>query len=31
VEGMPQWKQSFVELFDKIQEIVSERNSGAKR
>ena len=26
VEGMPQWKQSFVELFDSIQGIVHERS-----
>jgi MinD superfamily P-loop ATPase len=31
VKGIPQWKQSFVDLFQRIQEIVSERNSCAKR
>ena len=31
VQGMPQWEKSFVELFRKIQEIVHERNSCAKR
>jgi MinD superfamily P-loop ATPase len=31
VKGMPQWEKSFVELFEKIQEIVSERNSYTKR
>ncbi len=29
VKGMPQWEKKFVELFEKIQEIVSERNSCA--
>jgi len=28
VEGMPQWKDSFIGLFDRIREIVNERNSG---
>jgi len=31
VEGMPQWKGSFVELLDRIQEIVYERSSSLKR
>jgi len=31
VEGMPQWKDSFVELFDSIQEIVHERSGSVKR
>ena len=31
VEGKPQWKESFLELFDKIGEIVNERISGTKR
>ncbi|MFC1957802.1 ATP-binding protein [Chloroflexota bacterium] len=31
VEGMPQWKESFVELFDSIQEIVYERSRSVKR
>jgi MinD superfamily P-loop ATPase len=31
VKGVPQWKQSFVELYQKIQEIVSARNSCVKR
>jgi MinD superfamily P-loop ATPase len=30
-EGMPQWKESFICLFDKIQEFVDERNSSFKR
>ena len=30
VEGMPQWKGSFVELFDSIQEIVDERSRCLK-
>lgn len=30
-EGMPQWKESFIGLFDKIQEFVDERNSSFKR
>jgi len=31
VEGFPQWKISFLELFDKIMEIVNERSSNSKR
>ena len=31
VEGMPQWKGSFVELSDGIQEIVHERSGSLKR
>ena len=31
VEGMPQWKQSFLWLLDKIREIVYERSRGTKR
>jgi MinD superfamily P-loop ATPase len=31
VKGQPQWEKSFIELFEKIQEIVNERNSSAKR
>ena len=31
VEGKPQWKESFLELFDKIGEIINERISGTKR
>ena len=31
VEGMPQWQQSFLELFDKIREIVNERSRGTER
>jgi MinD superfamily P-loop ATPase len=31
VKGMPHWEIRFVELFEKIQEIVSERSSCAKR
>jgi len=31
VEGMPQWKQSFLGLFGKIREIVNERGGGIKR
>jgi MinD superfamily P-loop ATPase len=31
VEGMPQWKNNFLGLFDKIREIVNERNSGTER
>ena len=30
-EGMPQWKESFLELFDKIREIVNERSRDIKR
>ena len=31
VEGMPQWKESFLALFDQIQEIVHERSHSLKR
>jgi len=31
VEGMPQWKVSFLELSDKIKEIVNERSSDTER
>jgi len=31
VEGMPQWKESFVGLFDRIQEMVDERSRSLKR
>jgi MinD superfamily P-loop ATPase len=31
VEGMPQWKEGFVELFDKIREMVDERTRSLKR
>ena len=31
VEGIPQWEESFVRLFDKIRGIVGERISGTKR
>jgi MinD superfamily P-loop ATPase len=31
VEGMPQWKESFIGLFDRIRELVNERNRCAKR
>jgi MinD superfamily P-loop ATPase len=31
VEGMPQWKGNFVELFDRIQEMVDERSRSLKR
>jgi MinD superfamily P-loop ATPase len=31
VEGMPQWKESFIGLFDSIQEIVHERSRSVKR
>ena len=31
VEGIPQWQESFLGLFDKIKEIVIERGSGTKR
>ena len=30
-EGMPQWQESFLGLFEKIGEIVNERISGVKR
>jgi len=31
VDGMPQWKSSFLQLFDKITEIVGERSRSIKR
>jgi len=31
VEGMPQFKNSFIELFNKIGEVVNEGNSNSKR
>jgi len=31
VDGMPQWKSSFLQLFDKITEIVDERSHSIKR
>jgi MinD superfamily P-loop ATPase len=31
VNGMPKWKSSFIQLFDKITEIVDERNRSPKR
>jgi MinD superfamily P-loop ATPase len=31
VAGMPQWKSSFMQLFDKITEIVDERSRSIKR
>jgi len=31
VAGMPQWKESFFKLFDKIGEIVHERSRGTER
>ncbi len=31
VEGMPQWKDSFGQLFESIEEIVDERNRSLKR
>ena len=31
VEGMPQWKESFIELFDSIEEITRERSGSLKR
>ncbi len=31
VEGMPQWKEKFVSLFDEIREMVIERNSNSER
>ena len=30
-EGMPQWKESFLELFDKIRELVDERSRCLER
>jgi MinD superfamily P-loop ATPase len=31
VEGLPQWRQSFLNLFEQIQEIISERSRSLKR
>jgi len=31
VDGIPQWKSSFRQLFDSIKEIVDERNRSIKR
>jgi len=31
VDGMPQWKNHFGQLFDRIKEIIDERNRGIKR
>jgi len=31
VDGMPQWKSSFRQLFNSIKEIVDERNRSIKR
>lgn len=31
VDGMPQWKESFLKLFEQIREIVNERNRGIER
>ncbi|HUV76125.1 MAG TPA: ATP-binding protein [Dehalococcoidales bacterium] len=31
VDGLPQWKDCFLELFDRIQEITGERSRSAKR
>jgi len=31
IEGMPQWREGFIQLFDEIREIVSERSSNIKR
>jgi MinD superfamily P-loop ATPase len=31
VEGLPQWKSSFIELYDKIEEMVNEGSSSSKR
>jgi MinD superfamily P-loop ATPase len=31
VEGMPQWKAKFTELYDRIQEFVDERSRCLKR
>jgi MinD superfamily P-loop ATPase len=31
VDGMPEWKDRFHQLFDRIKEIVDERNRGIKR
>ncbi|GAI55774.1 unnamed protein product, partial [marine sediment metagenome] len=31
IEGIPQWRERFLGLFDKIREMVNERGSGSKR
>jgi MinD superfamily P-loop ATPase len=31
IDGMPQWKESFIGLFDRIREIVDERSRCLKR
>lgn len=31
VEGMPQWREIFLKFFDRIQELVNERNRSLKR
>ncbi|GAI43872.1 unnamed protein product [marine sediment metagenome] len=31
VEGMPQWKESFLRLFDKVRELVDERSRCLER
>jgi len=31
VNGMPRWRESFAQLFDRIEEMVSERSRGIKR
>lgn len=31
VDGMPQWRKSFIKLFDQIEEIVHERSRGTER
>ena len=31
VEGMPQWRESFLRLADKVREVVNERSRGLKR
>jgi len=31
VEGMPEWKERFLILFDRIREIANERISSVKR
>jgi len=31
VEGFPQWKESFLELFDKVKALIDERNRNTER
>jgi len=31
VKGMPQWRESFIHLCDKIEDVVNERSSGTER